>query len=211
MDDTDMKAGAMDADNWPSGSFSFPMPYPEFCPSGFEEGYVFQDRGIKSSSNTHLVDGSFSANYIIMSYCTKTDPSSSSSSYSWPAGRYCIARYGNTCPAGFSSASISWRDSNNDNKHQSFGAIPDGKYNGRQITMNYCCRNDGHHINPIVLPTSHSFILYRKYCYCQRVQGMSYTTIKIYLEAGYGNNRCYGNYPSGWCGRTLYLCLYHRL
>lgn len=55
------------------------------------------------------------------------------------------------------------------------GTLPDGIYDNN-TRMEFCCRNDGGVNEPIILPTSSPFVLYKRAdtSDCQRVKGLYY-------------------------------------
>ncbi|OPL21662.1 hypothetical protein AM593_03994, partial [Mytilus galloprovincialis] len=160
--------------SWPTGSFSLPKPK-SGCPSGWDEGYRFQDNEDNSNNNrvtlgsTHHFYGIFGVN-TKMYYCTKTTYSGSSDS--WPKGNYCFARKGGSCPSGFCTGFIYWDDEDTANRNYKSGVLPDGQYDSN-TKINYCCRSDGYAYSYINLPTSKPFYLYKYKSACQRVRGMT--------------------------------------
>ena len=82
-------------------------------------------------------------------YCTKAF--SGTSEFTWPRGKYCIARYGGSCPSGFYGGHIHWDDEDSGNINGKQDPIPDGNYD-RNTRIYYCCRGDGDVNEPMLLP-----------------------------------------------------------
>lgn len=99
---------------------------------------------------------------------------SSRYNYKWPPGEYCIFQYGESCPEGFKSGYITWKDTQNVLSDSSIrGFIPKGNYTRQTTTIYFCCRDDGSAENLIELPTDAPFYLLRYGKSCQKVDGMS--------------------------------------
>ena len=108
--------------------------------------------------------------------------------------------------------SIKWDDQNDGNDNDIRNPIPDGEFNGN-TKIEFCCRSDGNHNDPILLPPTQPFALYRYNGRCQKVLGMN-DPIALLMhfddEDTNNDNRCYGNRPDGPCNdmhnHDLYLC-----
>ena len=206
---------------WPDGTYSLPKPRSS-CPSGgnqfsWHEGYRYHDTEDDDSnnlfSNTLTLAGTFNSDNLEVFYCTKTD-SSRDYGIPWPSGSYCIARKGN-CPSGFGQGSIYWDDEDDNNGNGNGGIIPDGTYNGDTLTY-FCCRNDGHTTNPIILPRDRPFYLYRKHRTdgCQRVRWMNYREEYVRWDNEDSNNddTTSGDFPyedGGSDNHKLHYCYYY--
>ena len=201
---------------WPTGQFSL-IEAASGCPSGMSSGWRYQDNEDVSNGNHWRPSDINSCIRIGLGenfkthYCTKT---SDQGDFSWPRGKYCIARHGGICPSGFYGGSIYWDDQNDDNNNDVQNPIPDGKFNN-DTKIEFCCRSDGNHNDPILLPPTQPFALYRYDGRCQKVLGMN-DPIALYMhfddEDTSNDDRCYGNRPDGPCNdrhnHDLYLCYY---
>ena len=199
---------------WPGGTYALPQPR-WGCPRGWSSGWRYQDtedhrtknrrsRGIGSKMRVYV------GKDIRFYYCVKKFRKNNG--VRWPRGTYCIAKKGR-CPRGFHGGSIFWDDEDYRNKNKRWGALPDGRYN-RNTLVQYCCRSDGNHRTPMVLPTSRPFILYRYGGRCQRVRGMYYSNLYIRWDDEDLRNRdkCYGRHPDTTCrkNQVLRFCYYYR-
>ncbi|CAG2214852.1 unnamed protein product [Mytilus edulis] len=161
--------------SWPSGRYSLPRPKPEDgCPL---------DGGKDADTRTMKIRIIGTLN-TKMCYCTKT--TYSGSGY-WPNGNYCIARYGGSCPTGFSTGSIYWDDEDNANANSKWGILPDGVYN-RNTKIYYCCSTST----------------------CQRVRGMIVTeeSVKMDDEDGRNNSSDDGTHPKKTDTTEVHYCYY---
>ncbi len=196
---------------WPSGKWSLPEPR-EGCEPGFTHGCRGHDtQGSNAFTNAHLLTGSFQEDDINMCYCTKT--SDITSPFRWPEGRYCIARYGNVCPADFQNGQIYWDDEDSNNQNTVTGIIPDGTYDSN-TEIQYCCRSDGDTEKKIDLPNMRSFVLYQySYKGCQEVSGMSSEEVMVMYdnEDTFNGSKCSGTtpYDNNDCkNHRIYMCYY---
>lgn len=203
---------------WPHGPFSFPKTFAD-CPLGFTAGNncVLQDNENYNGNNNEfvgfcLVDGRCTARDIRLCYCTQQVDTST---YAWPNGDYCIARFGGVCPAGFSEGELFWDDENSSPGTSFNGAVPDGVYNANTRIF-YCCRNDGSAEQSILLPTDDPFILYaHSSSTCQAVFNMRSHSIELFTDDENNNNQnsCTGSHPfDTGCGgkdHRVHLCLYY--
>ncbi|XP_063442795.1 uncharacterized protein LOC134723086 [Mytilus trossulus] len=196
--------------SWPSGRYSLPKPK-SGCPSGWAEGWRYQDNEDSNNVNSvtpsisHHFFGTFGRNTKLY-YCTKT---SYSGSGSWPSGNYCIARYGSSCPSGFSTGNIYWDDEDNANANSHGGVLPYGVYD-RNTKIEYCCRSDGSAYSYINLPTREPFYLYQYTSSCQRVRGMTVRqeSVKTDDEDDRNNSSDGGTHPKKTDTTEVYYCYY---
>lgn len=201
---------------WPSGKYSLPQAATGCPDTDWFSGWRYQDN--EDSDNANSWEPSNLSGYLKVDlgrnyrtyYCTKTF--SSESGFSWPKGNYCIARYGGSCPSGFSDGSVYWDDEDGDNENSLEDPIPDGNY-GRNTLTHYCCRNDASPANEILLPTKEPFVLYRRYGVCQKVRGMREPVLlKLHFDDADGDNEdsCSGDHPDATCAgnQDLYMCYY---
>ena len=80
----------------------------------------FNEHGIALTVIQEYLKFEFDPNWyqpdvITTYYCTKIVQGATG--YQWPAGHYCIARYGGSCPDGFLEGSITWDDEDSNNKN----------------------------------------------------------------------------------------------
>ena len=106
---------------------------------------------------------------------------------SWPSGSYCINQIaGSRCPGGFQYGHF-------DIDHEDEGTVSD--YTSRSVkslggtTLIFCCREDGSHSQPLVLPKSKPFILYRKGNKCHDVEGMEVEKAYLAIDTEDTNNK----------------------
>ncbi len=156
----------------------------EGCPSQFSHGCRFQDcedwDNLNYFSNDDLLTGFFGEN-IEICYCVRAT-SVSSGRTTWPAGRYCINRYGGSCPSGFVTGELYFDDEDDGNQNTADSLLPDGTFN-KDTRMQFCCRDDGSISTAISLPTSDSFILYQYISQgCQTVAGMTATEVTVKFD-----------------------------
>ena len=187
------------------------------CPSGWSSGSRYQDN--EDSRNKNRWSPSNIASYLKFGtggnlrtyYCTKTRDLVNDNAFIWPRGKYCIARYGGSCPSHFYSGYRHWDDEDSGNRNAIQGILPDGSYN-RNTRTNYCCRSDGNPGTEVLLPPTRPFVLYRYQGICQRVKGMNSQSLYIHFddENSRNANGCGGQYPDGSCSRNseLHLCYY---
>lgn len=201
---------------WPDGTYSLPRTV-QGCPTGWSTGWRYQDNEDNNNANywqpsnlNSYMNFDLGTDYRTY-YCTKTFSGSMSGS-TWPRGRYCIARYGGSCPTGFAGGYIYWDDEDRNNANSLQGPIPDGDY-GRNTRVQYCCRNDGNPSQGVRLPTTKAFVLYQFGPTCQVVMGMNYPVqLMVHFDDEDSNNEnsCSGSHPNGSCGRNneIYFCYY---
>ena len=201
---------------WPAGRYAL-IQATSGRATGWSSGWRLQDN--EDNRNANRWSPSNINSYIRIGlgrnlktyYCTKTF--SGTSEFTWPRGKYCIARYGGSCPSGFYGGYIHWdnEDSNNINAKQD--PIPDGNYDCN-TRIYYCCRSDGNVNKPMLLPPKKVFALYRFGGTCQKVLGMR-DPVQLLVhfddEDSRNANSCSGNRPDGPCNRNheLYLCYYN--
>jgi len=174
---------------WPDGTYSLPKPR-NGCPAHGQqfhqwyEGWRYQDtedfRNRNRFSRGHHLEGSFGRN-IKTWWCSKNVTSGDYGVW-WPKGSYCIGRKNGTCPHGFSEGYIKWDDEDIRNRNSRGGILPDGIYN-RNTIIYYCCRNDAHPTNPIILPTDRPFYLMQNHPDgCQHVRNMQVQAEWVYWD-----------------------------
>ncbi|XP_076438521.1 uncharacterized protein LOC143277529 [Babylonia areolata] len=163
---------------WPRGTYGLPRPV-SGCPGGrvtwyegfryFDNGYVFGKNVI--NSNLHLSGSWPVKDDIQMEFCMKGDRVLSEFDVDWPAGDYCLFKYG-TCPTGFQQGFVQWDDGNVKNHDRLGGTVPDGVYD-TNTKIEFCCRNDGLPTHPLYLPIDRPFYLFRHVRGCQHVHNMT--------------------------------------
>ncbi|XP_041462167.1 uncharacterized protein LOC121413420 [Lytechinus variegatus] len=168
------------AQTWPSGTYGLPKPLTG-CPSGWVDGRRKHDTE-DTSPNNNWSDPLNLAGYQYSSsmeheFCIKTSTSGSSG---WPAGEYCIYKYG-SCPSGFQEKFVYWDDEDSSNANSRSGTLPDGVYDNN-TKYRFCCRNDGDTSQAISLPTGNNFYLFAIKATCQQVNGMDVTLEYFYWD-----------------------------
>ncbi|CAL4155136.1 unnamed protein product, partial [Meganyctiphanes norvegica] len=179
---------------WPAEDYGLMKPI-SGCPLVWESGSVEQDTQSKNEHDSEYLAGYVEKNRIRKEFCMKVGHADGVGE--WPAGNYCIYRYGHQCPIGFTTGLVNWedRDLHEDNAHEGF--LPDGDYTDRHTEINYCCRDDGSISDEIVLPTKDPFVLIRNTLECQKVAGMTAKLqyIKDDTENMDDDSKCIGDYP----------------
>ncbi|XP_038051002.1 uncharacterized protein LOC119724149 [Patiria miniata] len=172
---------------WPLGTYGLPMPIAG-CPANasftWQTGSRFHDTENSESNNEWSPDihlkQPYERNDMMQHFCMKTVKRSGASDRSWPPGKYCVFRYGTTCPEGMSSGSIYWDDQDGGTNRKS-GTLPSGTYRDSDTRIDYCCMTTGDLSQPIDLPSSGgSFYLFPVMSdmpdvQCQRVHGMIFS------------------------------------
>ena len=91
--------------NWPSGVYGLPTPT-SGCPTGviWETGSRYQDTEDTYPNNywypstgIHLL-GPYEKNDMTQNFCMKTCDHTDEAEGDWPQGRYCVFKYGPSCP-----------------------------------------------------------------------------------------------------------------
>lgn len=204
---------------WPSGTYGLMKPKTG-CPSGkvrWHEGYRYEDtRNVVTqnhfSSPLHLA-GSWPAHGDIqMEFCMKGDRTLSEFDVDWPAGDYCLLKYG-TCPSGFQTGYIQWDDRNVRNHNRVGGTVPDGKFDSN-TKIEFCCRDDDMPTKEIFLPISKPFYLLRHTRGCQEIHEMTLREEYVQLDENWHvivrYSQAGGDHPydDGHSNRRLHFCYY---
>ncbi|XP_071798782.1 uncharacterized protein [Asterias amurensis] len=165
---------------WPIGTYGLPRT-DTGCPHGegitWQSGIRYQETDGNNPSNDwspilHFPPSTYDVSYMKQYFCMKTR---NPGTYDWPAGSYCVFKYGDNCPNGMLSGSISWDDEDSNNTNYKSGTVPEGVYN-QDTHIYYCCMTDGDVSQPISLPTQNPFYLFPYNSeQCQAVQGMNAT------------------------------------
>eukprot|EP00057_Strongylocentrotus_purpuratus_P031459 XP_784671.3 PREDICTED: uncharacterized protein LOC579463 [Strongylocentrotus purpuratus] len=169
---------------WPDGQYALAKPARNggTCPNTdyltWDEGNrleITQPLGANwwSKDTQHLSDNIFMESAQVY-YCVKSVAQSSTTSWKWMPGSYCIYQFGNTCPNGFDSGYLKY-DDDDTSSNQANGILPAGEYTSEYTLIRFCCRNDASPMHPIFLPTDSSFFLVRYFDNCQKVSGMTDT------------------------------------
>ena len=107
-------------------------------------------------------------NFFTMEFCEVTKQFNRSS---WPQGVFCIHGVQHKpCPFGFDYGRAYLDTENSDPSGEARNNVASGPNN---IHLYFCCQNSSSAREPIQLPTSSPFLLYRYGGECQSVQGMS--------------------------------------
>ncbi|XP_071798871.1 uncharacterized protein [Asterias amurensis] len=167
---------------WPSGVYGLPTPT-SGCPNNsgviWETGSRLQDTENEYSSNYWSTGiqllGPYERNDMTQNFCMKTRDHTDEAEGDWPQGRYCVFKYGPSCPKMMSSGFIFWNDEDSNNHNEVQGIVPSGVYD-QDTRIDYCCMTDGDVSQPISLPTQNPFYLFPYNSeQCQAVQGMNAT------------------------------------
>ncbi|XP_063447385.1 uncharacterized protein LOC134726917 [Mytilus trossulus] len=203
---------------WPMGTFSLYQPV-SGCPHAnhwFKTGWRFYDNEDNSDANSwslghHLAGETHIKQNSKFYFCTQTSGNTGVYSRNWPAGNYCILKYG-SCPTSFDEGYIHWDDENSGNGNAVNGILPYGTY-GSDTDIYFCCRNDGHTADKIYLPIDKPFYLMRYTSGCQQVHGMVVSEEYFHFNDEKDSNKdsCHGDHPyDTGCNKdhTLYFCYY---
>ncbi|KAK6173994.1 hypothetical protein SNE40_017354 [Patella caerulea] len=205
---------------WPAGTYGL-VKSTSGCPAGrvtWHEGSRHQDtedtRNKNSWSSPIHISGRFShKDDMTVNFCMKGDITISVFDVNWPAGDYCILKYGN-CPTGFASGSIYWDDEDFHNHNHQSGSLPNGEFD-KNTRIDFCCRGDSLPTHKIFLPTEKPFFLFKYNRECQLVHGMAVR--EEYLawdDDDFANrDRTSGAHPYDDGGRKnhkLHFCYYYK-
>ncbi|XP_061193575.1 uncharacterized protein LOC133201786 [Saccostrea echinata] len=155
---------------WPKEPFAMIQPA-SGCPKGFESGQFSE-----YSYHTSVPSNTFSAlksegQTLRYQFCTKTETTPIGDNVQWGPGSYCFLRVGGKCPDEFSEGSIALVDSQPPDNFT--GSFPDGSFDDH-VTLHFCCRSDGFTRNPLQVPNTEPFILFKESSSCQKVEDMSF-------------------------------------
>ncbi|XP_065670400.1 uncharacterized protein LOC100210679 isoform X1 [Hydra vulgaris] len=206
---------------WPSGTYGLPEPAtgcPNFGKTQWRRGYTYhntedENPANKRSQNYHFA-GNFSQHGIQQRFCIKDDASGSNEF--WPEGKYCIYKKG-VCPNGLSEGFVKWDDEHSliDLPNKRFGVVPDGIYENKQTTLNFCCSTKGDVNAHISLPNLKPFYLMAYGSpLCQRVTGTraSMEFIKFDDNDKGSESKFGGSHPYGpnedLFNTKIYYCYY---
>lgn len=208
-------------DGWPKGTYGLPEPItgcPNFAGIQWERGYTYHntedmDPANKRSRLYHFA-GDYSQRGIQQRFCVKENPNGPEQA--WPDGKYCIYKKGE-CPAGLTTGFIRWDDDHHsmDIPNKREGITPDGNYERRGTTIEYCCNGKGDTETPIQLPNAKPFYLMAfGGSSCQNVEGTTATSEFIKFDdndrgstSSFGGDHPYG--PSEDLFNTkVYYCYY---
>ena len=168
---------------WPRGTYVLPSPNTG-CPNsagvnwavGWRKQHTQSvDRNTDEvSEGSHLFPpirsiDSDQNNFVYQHFCVNSD--STSPGPTWPKGTYCIGKKG-ACPRPFANGSITWDEQKSGGLSTWTGALQDGQFSAIKTRLEYCCRDDGPANEPVDLPRSQPFYLYRYGGQCQQVAGM---------------------------------------
>lgn len=193
---------------WPAGEYALPMPV-SGCPksdtsaqwlTGMRFHAVQHDKPYDDKtrywSDSIMLKGGATEVGIEQHFCVHTSlniTSSTETEYEsistsrqepagepWSPGKYCIFQFGDSCPEGFHTGSITWFDKSHNNHTSKLnmfnalhGHVPSGFYTTHNTTINFCCREDGNPEIPIRMPRTRPFYLLQMGSHCQEVEGMS--------------------------------------
>ncbi|XP_050416954.2 uncharacterized protein LOC126830600 [Patella vulgata] len=215
---------------WPSGTYGL-IKTTSGCPAGrvtWHEGMRHYDDYSRHRAKT----SEFASNYYIknsnewsnpnhiagtkgrdidIEFCMKGDNKITEYDGDWPAGDYCILKYGD-CPKGFQSGSIFWDDNDTRNHNFQGGTVPDGQYDA-DTRIDFCCRQDALPTHEILLPTEKPFILFKYTRECQHIKDMVVREEYIvWTDDNYhGHDKVTGAHPfddGGHDLHKLHFCYY---
>ncbi|XP_052803159.1 uncharacterized protein LOC128233500 [Mya arenaria] len=210
---------------WPKGTYSLAQPK-SGCPTGeftWYEGWRLQDTETQTPDNAWSINNNFAgklmAGEMQLEYCTKGESEPTDFDRNWPAGDYCIFKYG-SCPADFAEGFVKWDDEDSMNRNDWQGVLPDGTYD-EDTLQRFCCRSDGMPTEAIVLPTDTPFYLFQyKRDVCQKVVNMNVAEqfirwddedFKTPSDSEIGTvhpGMQYWNKATGESGSEIYYCYY---
>ncbi|WAR05987.1 hypothetical protein MAR_021356 [Mya arenaria] len=208
-----------------AGTYSLAQPK-SGCPTGeftWYEGWRLQDTETQTPDNAWSINNNFAgklmAGEMQLEYCTKGESEPTDFDRNWPAGDYCIFKYG-SCPADFAEGFVKWDDEDSMNRNDWQGVLPDGTYD-EDTLQRFCCRSDGMPTEAIVLPTDTPFYLFQyKRDVCQKVVNMNVAEqfirwddedFKTPSDSEIGTvhpGMQYWNKATGESGSEIYYCYY---
>lgn len=206
---------------WPEGTYGLPEPAsgcPEFGKATFKRGWTYHNTEDENPANKRSTNYNFAGNFsqhgIQQRFCIKeTDDGATEA---WPKGKYCIYKKGN-CPKDLHDGYVKWDDEHRqlDFPNRFAGALPDGIFDSRSTTLNYCCSTNGDVNVPISLPNTRPFYLIAYGSpQCQKVIGTrnSMEFIKFDDNDRGSENKFGGAYPYGpsedLFNTKIYYCYY---
>ncbi|VDI65084.1 Hypothetical predicted protein [Mytilus galloprovincialis] len=214
---------------WPGGNYALHTSMfgcPEDVDYGWMSGYVNMTLLPKSRNmfwndldwftfEPHIL-GPYTQQAIQINFCIMNSTTTATADNPWPAGNYCIYKASDICPIGFNEGSMTVRGYTYDLG----GDLPDLQIdNSTDLTLMYCCREDGNADESIQLPHDFPFILFlgpttEK---CQEVDNMKWTLNGFYLVNEHLNFEYDGLHPN-FSGHAVYhrhvglpLCYYEPL
>ncbi|XP_005088874.2 uncharacterized protein LOC101856539 [Aplysia californica] len=122
-----------------------------------------------TSKSYHLA-GTVSGARVEHEFCVN-DGNAISSKQMWPSGRYCIFRYGDSCPEGFENGTVEFPDVNNSSSSV-IGEVPAGVYEEDLTVFEFCCRQDGFDSDNLYFPTDKPFALLQFGMGCPAMEAM---------------------------------------
>ena len=195
-------------DSFPAGLFRHQVENRFGNERGISSGLVMLFRAILSLSAQ--LDIESTKEFTTVNYCGKV--TKTNFGIDWPPGSYCLARFRDSCPKGFYQGAIKWHDEDAGNTWGAQFPHPPFGDNGKKPNIQYCCRSDGDPNNPLFLPSTTPFAMYRHRGRCQEVRGMSVQDYvwKFHTEP-YNENYCSGNHPDDddcFGNHAVHYCTY---
>ncbi|XP_069142289.1 uncharacterized protein [Argopecten irradians] len=162
---------------WPRGEYGLPTSTfgcPEEDRFGWKPGHInlTLPRTSRAQIWNDLLDytlephimGPFHTHIMQMNFCLRKNLSQSSSTdENWPPGEYCLYKVGDTCPSeNFTEGSITIHGYEFDVRDLG-GELPNVTYHtgNSSLQLHFCCRYDGQAYDPITLPNTFPFILFK--------------------------------------------------
>ena len=204
---------------WPGGFYALLQPKTG-CPvdlAFFGGTHQFhkihtESRDSKSSAlGRHVTFHSDSKNFVTLEFCEVTKQFNTER---WPRGSFCVNKQIHKyCPAGFTDGSVYFDTQDKDAVAEARNNVADYVHDPR---LYFCCQDPGSAGDPIQLPTSSPFLLYRYGGVCQAVQGMSVSEERVEIDTEDDRNAdsVSGSHPDVEMADStikFYLCYYTKL
>ncbi|XP_078309546.1 uncharacterized protein LOC111106113 [Crassostrea virginica] len=143
---------------WPFGTYTLVKPNAG-CPSGWLEGWRYQDNEDHNNKNKMSYGQHFYGEYTrhkkkhFLLYCSYIIQVTRKQKI-YILRIYFLFKFNNSI--GFQTGSVYWDDEDRNNKNSYGGVLPSGDF-GRNTRIDYCCREDGPYDNAVQLPTTQPF------------------------------------------------------
>ena len=191
---------------WPGGYYALLQPKTG-CPvdlaffGGTHKFHKIHTESQSSSDKSDIYSSVFSSktlssqgnnNFFNLEFCEVTRQFNKSN---WPQGSFCIHKVHHySCPSGFTDGRVYIDTENIDPSGDARNNVADTVHDPY---FYFCCQDGGLASDPIQLPTSSPFLLYRYGGECQSVQGMSVSEefIQINTELYRNDDSVYVTHP----------------
>ena len=204
---------------WPGGFYALLQPKTG-CPvdlaffGGTHKFHKIHTEGNDHPSSAlgrHVVFSSGSNNFVTLEFCEVTKQFNTES---WPQGSFCVHKQiHKSCPAGFTDGYVGFDTEDTSPVGEARNNVVDTVYDPYVF---FCCQDSGSAGDPIQLPTSSPFLLYRYGGVCQAVQGMSVSEeyLKVDTEDDRNVDKVTGSHPDVEMADSIikmHLCHYTKL